>query len=418
VAKYSALGLDGAVTELLKPGKDKLTGPKPKDDKGHSIAPNDAWGHDHLWWLDRMVRTSKPLVERMTLVWHDWFATSNQGVGSQRLMLAQNDLFRRMGLGSFKDLLLAVTSDPAMLLWLSGTENTKDHPNENYGRELMELFTLGADPPGGYTETDVREQARSLTGWTYSWKKGSGPTKFRYDPTRHDPGTKTVFGRTGTFEWHDAPRLCLEHPNHASFFVRKLWSYFLPTDPDAGTQSALERMYLGGAHQVAPLLRAILTHDDLYNGPSMVKPPVVFTAGILRTLGRGIDTNDWIWLDSQSGQQLFYPPNVGGWDDRRWLDTSTFRGRWYVAQTGLEKTVLDPDRNAGKLPADPAQLLTLALAGVGSPPLEDATRTVLLDFGQRALADADADWKLDVYPVMIYNALRQLLLSLPEAQTC
>src|SRR5216684_3654278 len=140
----AAKGLDGAVGSLTHPGPEELVGPGPTDDKGHALSPFDAWGHDHCWWLDRMVRTSTPLVERMTLVWHDWFATSNAGVGSQRLMLAQNQLFRDHGLGSFKELLLDVTRDPAMLLWLNGSDNSRWSPNENYAREMMELFTLGA----------------------------------------------------------------------------------------------------------------------------------------------------------------------------------------------------------------------------------------------------------------------------------
>jgi uncharacterized protein DUF1800 len=121
-------GLEGAVRSLINPGRERLHGPKPRDDKGRPLAPRDAYGHDHLWWLDRMVRTNRPLVERMTLIWHDWFATSNDGVGSQRLMLKQNALFRRHALGSFRDLLLAVTHDPAMLLWLNGVENEKEAP--------------------------------------------------------------------------------------------------------------------------------------------------------------------------------------------------------------------------------------------------------------------------------------------------
>ena len=159
-----------------------------------------------------MVRTSRPLVERMTLVWHDWFATSNGQVGSQRLMLKQNALFRRRALGSFRDLLLDVTHDPAMLIFLSGVENTKDAPNENYGRELMELFTLGAGR--GYTERDVREQARALTGWDSDWKDGVGQTNFRFLSKRHDDGVKTIFGKKGRFDWRDSCHLCLEHPSH------------------------------------------------------------------------------------------------------------------------------------------------------------------------------------------------------------
>src|SRR5580765_6619704 len=140
--KLSKLGLAKAVKSLTQPASVQLVGPEPRDSKGRPLAPNDAFGHDHLWWLDRMVRTSAPLTERMTLVWHSWFATSNQGVGSQKLMLDQNELFRQNALGSFADMLVSVTADPAMLLWLNGNQNVKNKPNENYSRELMELFTL------------------------------------------------------------------------------------------------------------------------------------------------------------------------------------------------------------------------------------------------------------------------------------
>ena len=136
-----------------------------------------------------MVRTNAPLIERMTLIWHDWFATSNDGVGSQRLMLFQNEMLRRHALGSFRDLLLDVTNDPAMLMWLSGVCNRKGAPNENYARELMELFTLGADR-GAYTEDDVREQARALTGWT--GLKDAGRRRSSSDPS----GTTTARRRS------------------------------------------------------------------------------------------------------------------------------------------------------------------------------------------------------------------------------
>ena len=183
-------GLEAAVQSLTRPGAERLKGPGARDSKGRALAPADAWGHDHLWWLDRMVRTSRPLVERMTLVWHDWFATSLAGVGSQKLMLRQNATLRRLSLGSFDTLLLELTKDPAMLLWLSGTENTKWSPNENYARELMELFTLGAG--NGYTERDVREQARALTGWDNDWRSGVGSHNFHYDRERHEIGRAHV----------------------------------------------------------------------------------------------------------------------------------------------------------------------------------------------------------------------------------
>ena len=342
-AALAKLGFDGAVRSLTHPRGEKWVGPAPHDDKGRALAPADAWGHDHLWWLDRMVRTSRPLVERMTLVWHDWFATSLDGVGSQKLMLDQNRLLRRMSLGSFEKLLLEITRDPAMLLWLSGTQNTKWAPNENYGRELMELFTLGAGR--GYSERDVREQARALTGFENDWKRGVGVYNFRFEKDRHDVGNKRIFGKTGAFDWKDSVRLCLHHKSHPSFFVDKLWRYFIPTTPDAGTRRSLESLY-SKDYQILPVVDAILRHPALLTGPRMVKPPAVYTAGLLRALGRGVDTQAWAWLSSESGQRLFMPPNVSGWDDERWLDTATFRGRWEVANYATQPFSLTDKQSA------------------------------------------------------------------------
>ncbi|MEA2271984.1 MAG: hypothetical protein QOI98_692, partial [Solirubrobacteraceae bacterium] len=212
-------GIPATVHQLVHPtGAAQLVGPAPRDDDGNALAPEDAWGHDHLWWLDRMVRSNQQLVERMTLIWHDWFATSNEKVGNQRMMLAQNETIRANALGSFADMLTALTQDPAMLVWLDGIENRASDPNENYGREVMELFTLGADR-GAYTEDEVRELARALTGWRADWVDDVGMTNFRFDTRRHDSGSKTVFGKTGNYDWQDAVRLCLENPYHASFFV-------------------------------------------------------------------------------------------------------------------------------------------------------------------------------------------------------
>jgi uncharacterized protein (DUF1800 family) len=408
------LGLDGAVHALLYPGAEKLVGPKPHDSKGRPLAPYDVWGHDHCWWLDRMVRTSRPLVERMALVWHDWFATSNAGVGDQRLMLEQNQLFRRHGLGSFERLLLDVTANPAMLVWLNGTENTKDAPNENYGREMMELFTLGADR-GAYTEHDVREQARSLTGWTNRWSSGRGEYDFHFDAGRHDTGVKTVFHRSGRYAWRDACKLCLAHPLHPSFFVQKLWSYFVPVPPDRATERALVTAYRSG-YEVKPVLEVVLRHPVLYDGPRMTKPPVVHIAGLLRRIGAGITTDAWAWIGGLSGQQLFYPPNVAGWDDTRWLDTATFRGRWIGVAQLLNDRRLDPSK--ARTPIDAPTALSRALAFWNHPALSDRTHAALLRFAQGALHDAGSQrWKQVQYPVLVENALRHLIAVSPDLQT-
>jgi len=410
--KLAKKGLDGAVASLTHPKRERMVGHAPKDGDGNPIAPLDAWGHDHLWWLDRMVRTSRPLVERMTLIWHDWFATSNDGVGSQRLMIRQNALFRSHGLGSFDRLLLSVTRDPAMLLWLSGTDNEKGSPNENYGRAMMELFTLGAGR--GYTERDVREQARALTGFRYDWDDDKGPVNFRYDKKRHDPGQKKIFGKRGRFDWQDSCRLAVHHPKHSSFFVDKLWGYFIPSPPPAATRRGLEQLYVASRFSAAPVVTAILRHPRLYTGPRMVKPPVVYLAGMLRARKRGIDTEAWTWLANQAGQQLFYPPNVAGWNDDRWLDTASFLARWEIAGYVLRPAVLETSE---KGPLDPEKLLERALAFWGRPPLTSTTHRALKAFATRAVGDADERWKKAQYPALIENALRHLIAISPDLQT-
>ena len=252
--QLASLGLVGAVQSLTRPsGAASLHGPAPVDDDGTPIAPADAWGHDHLWWLDRMIRSDQPLVERMALVFHDWFATSIDGVSKQQQMIDQSNLFRSACFGSFLDLFKAVTVDPAMLQWLNGAENRKSAPNENYGREMMELFSLGADR-GAYSEDDIREQARALTGWRNDWSNEQGAYNFRFDPKRYDANNKTVFGQTGNWGWEDACRLCVEHPLHPSFFVDKLWSYFVPQPAPAAMRESLMSTYRGSGWQIRPVL--------------------------------------------------------------------------------------------------------------------------------------------------------------------
>ena len=398
----AAKGLSGAVDSLLAPPAFVAVGSAPTD-RGFPIAPTDASGHDHLWWLDRMVRGNQPLVERMTLVWHDWFATSNQKVASQSLMLNQNQTLRAGALGSFSDLLVELTKDPAMLLWLDGVRNTFRAPNENYGREMMELFTLGAS--NGYTENDVREQARALTGWHADYVQGSGASNFAFVDRLHDGGTKTVFGKSGNFDWQDACRLCLQHPNHSRYLVQKLWGYFVPTPPSAATTTALTALYANG-YQLKPVIRAILRHPDLYAGQRMVKQPVVYTAGLLRTLGRGVDGNLWTQLDSLSGQRLFFPPDVAGWDFSRWLDTATFRARWFVAANALAPLRLDEHSASA---AKPATLLQRARHLFGEPDLSPKTQHALLGFAGAALKTTNA--------AVVENALRQLIAVSPDLQT-
>ncbi|MGK2879196.1 MAG: DUF1800 domain-containing protein [Solirubrobacterales bacterium] len=417
--RYKKLGMKRSVAALVNhKGATRLIGPSPKLDD--PLKPDDIWGHDHIWWLDRMVRSNNPLQERMTLIWHDWFATSNNGVGSQKLMMQQNHMLRRNSLGRFRTMLYSVTQDPAMLVWLSGDNSRKDAPNENYGRELMELFTLGAD--ARYTEDDVREQARALTGFRSDWKEDVGLTNFRFDNAWHDNDAKTIFGRTGNFTWQDSCNLCLRHPDHAEFFVQKLWSYFVPVPLKGKNLNAFKRLYIKNGFKIKPVVQAILMHPAFYKGPGMIKPPIVFTAGLLRAQGAGITTDSWAWLSEQTGQRLFYPPNVAGWDDDAWLDTGRFRGRWNIAREATKEALLDPgdDDLVDNWAADesPEQAYKNVMNFWGNPIVSGPTRGVLLDFAKKAGRQADsAKWKQKPYRVMRQNAMRTLLAMSPDRQT-
>lgn len=408
-------GLRGAVFALTRPPTARMIGPPARTEDGKPLRPQEEWDHDHLWWLDRMMRSNQPLVERMALVWHDWFATVKDAAPA-RLMLGQNALFRREALGSFEDLLIGVTRDPAMLLFLSGSDNTKWEPNENYARELMELFTLGASR--GYTERDVREHARALTGWKNDWREGPGPVNFRFDPELHDTGVKTIFGSRGRYDWRDSVELCLKHRSHPSFFVNKLWSAFVAGPPPSGTRSSLQSLYVRSGYEVRPVVEAILMHPRFYEGARIVKPPVVYIAGLLRALGRGIDTHQWGWISNLCGQVLFRPPNVAGWDEERWLDTATFRARWVAANYAIgDERALDPDGDYD-VAEDPETAVARALAFWGRPSLSVETRRQLRAYAERCHNGIDREWQERPYRVLRQNALRMLIATSPDYFTC
>ncbi len=414
---FAARGRDGAISALTRPaGAPKLVGPAPTADGTNPLQPEDQYAHDHLYWLDRMVRSDQPLVERMALIFHDWFGLRRDDVGQMDLVFAHIDLYRRHGLGSFRDLLLAVTRDPAMLLFLNGANSDKNHPNENYGREVMELFTLGADR-GAYTEFDVREAARALTGWRADYVDMVGWTNFRYEPGSHDSRPKTIFGHTGNFDWRDVVDLCLRNPYHRSHFVLKLWSYFIAGRPDAATQASLERLYIETDYSILAVVEAILRHPALYTGSPLVKPPVVYSAGLLRARGHAVDTTDLAWWAENAGQRLFAPPNVSGWNDQGWLDTSTIYARWRLIYKVVEDESLKSD-NTYSATETPEEALAGALAYWGDPPLTDQTRAILLAVAQQCMTGNPTGNTARNRRAQRQNALRHLIPASPDLQTC
>jgi uncharacterized protein (DUF1800 family) len=385
---------------------------------GRPLDPVNEWSHDVLWWLDRMIRSPRPLKEKMTVFWHDHFATSDQDTP---MMLAQNRTFRRHALGGFPDLLRAVTTDPAMLLHLSLADSDPEAPNENFARELMELYTLGR----GYTERDIRQAARALTGFRSDWL-GDGNVRTYYDREFHDGGRKRIFGHAGRYDWKDVLRLCVEHPAHAGFLVDKLWDYFVGGPMPRATRRRLAATYRRSGHRIKPVLADILAHPALYrrlDHPNMVKSPVVFVAGALRSAGQGIERDSWGWLLSGMGQQLFSPPSVAGWDwGTAWLSSNSMHQRFDAANHLLDTPRVRVDDKSTPPGLGPAKAVARARRAVGDPWTSRQTDRELLWIARRLLDDRekrrDGGWRQPKQQRadMCQRVLRQLLVGGPDAQ--
>ena len=412
-ARWAERGKEATVAWLLKGGsRGALHGPPPTVD-GQPIDPVNEWGHDQLWWLDRMVRTERPLDEKMTLFWHDHFATRDQ---ETPLMLRQNRMLRKRCLGSFPGLLRAVTLDPAMQLFLSLADSHKDAPNENYARELMELFTLGR----GYSERDIREASRALTGFRARWSGGSF-RGIRYDRHAHDRGMKRIFRSRGRHDWRDVLRLCTSHPRHASFLVGKLWAFFVTEPLDRRTRAVLVRTYRGSRLRIAPVVGEILAHRALYadlDRPDMVKAPAVYVAGMLRSAGMGVDRADWSWLMDHMGQTLFEPPSVAGWDwGAAWLSTNTTRARFDAVTRLLRSSPLAVPDDSVPPGLSPAEQLAQARAATGLPWTSPQTDAVLERMAASYFDDIAPrqEWKRIRRADHLQRTLRHFLLAGPDS---
>ncbi len=312
------------------------------------------------WWLERMLKSRRPLLEKMVLFWHNHFATSayKDEVGRTR-MLIQHELFRANALGSFEEILHGVSRDPAMIGWLDLDTNRKGHPNENYVRELMELFTLGVGPPGdpNYTEADIREAARAFTGYTVD-----DELEFEFRPGRHDHGTKTVLGRpceTGD----DVNAVLLRHEKGgrnvcSHFLAAKLFSYFAyPVGPDDPVVAPLAARFVQSGFSVRALVEAILrsgafSSETAYR--ALVKSPVELLVGTLRLLGAErvpLEASfGHLWLQ---GQVPFAPPNVGGWPSgRAWINSSTVLSRNALTAYFLYSVGAKDEAEAGGRPIE------------------------------------------------------------------
>ena len=285
-------------------------------------------------WAHRMRHTTAPLREKMVLFWHGHFATSAEKVDDASMMLAQNQQFRKHATGHFKPLVHAIARDPAMLIYLDSTTNRKAHPNENFARELMELFCLGE---GHYSEQDIRELSRCFTGWEVK------RNRFRFNRYQHDGGTKTIFDRAGVFSGEDGVDIVLEQNSLEEFIVRKLTRFFVCDEPDLPDVMVkpLAQFFREQDLQIAPLLQKILSSNLFYSKMAMgrkVRSPVELIVGTLQLLDGTTNLYRMTSMLSELGQKPFYPPNVKGWDGgRAWINTSTLLARANAVRSILRR---------------------------------------------------------------------------------
>ena len=314
----------------LEPPRAPGKGATPAARKQYNKQLSEQLGVLSEWWLRRMVAVNQPLHEKLTLLWHNHFATSAQKVRVAAHMGAQNQKLRTLSLGDFRTLAYAMLTDAAMLRWLDGQANTAQAPNENLAREFMELFTLGHG--NGYTEDDVRAGARALTGWVID-----ADGRASMNPKRHDTGAKTLFSATHDF---DAAGFCdsvLAQPKSADYVAGRLWRQLASDEPPS--PRALDRLVsaYGPGRDLRALTKAILTDDEFTAGKAaMVNTPVEWLVGVIRALRVPVDEPARLRMVDTTlrtlGQRPFYPPSVGGWPSGQvWLSTASAGARLRAA---------------------------------------------------------------------------------------
>ncbi len=426
VARLASLEMRDAVDTLLHPAAPDFDFPAyPAVDVLYD--PTRARTALQSAWLDRMLRSNRPLVEKMALFWHGHFATAIGKVPPQH-MAAQINMFRAQGLGRFPVLLGSVTRDPAMLIWLDNRYNAKAHPNENYAREVMELFALGL---GNYTEDDVKEAARAFTGWTID---RSGQAAFV--AARHDDGPKTFLGKSGPFGADDVIAIIVSQPVHQRFIVRKLLEFFVYSDPEPELIEAAAQVYALSGFDIAKTVGTILRSNVFYSTRAyraLPKSPIEFAIGTLRYLGVSAVPPNLIYQLARMGQEPLNPPSVKGWDGGpAWINTSTLLARFnfvngLVAQTAPGKNGqpavaapnANPDTLVGRVGMNAANVAGALVAGAVQDDVTSDVRATLVGYLNNATPTAGMPNPLPFGPENYQDKIRgalALTLNLPVNQ--
>ena len=452
---YAARGYDTCVEDLLDDAPSEWMGDdiirRFHDDQSGMMGP---FGPASTW-LYRMATTNSPLREKMALFWHGVFATGFAKVVQGKVLSDQIEMFRANGMGGFNNLLVELSRDPAMIYWLDNSDNHGGAINENYGRELLELFSMGV---GNYTEKDIKECARAFTGWTITnydymamkaqrdsvWPYGRNAWHFEYRPEDHDDGVKEFLDRKGRFNGEDIVEIICEQPATARFISRHLYSFFVadeapvtqwpytpPRDPEA--IEVLTQAYFDSHYDLRAMLRALFT-SDFFRSESCwfekVKSPSEFTAGVLRLTGelqrpdRAI--HEHTLRMGYMGQDLLNPPSVEGWHGgAEWIDTGTLVQRLNfaaehlgdLANPGVKSMVARIESEKGAI-ASPENLVESCLEQLGSISVSDHTRASLVEFASKFPGPTATDTAGPDSTEQVISQLLELGAATADFQRC
>ena len=405
---YVAQGYEATVEQLLHP---KLAPALDEDVlRRYQIDQNSLMliESSQAYWMYRIINTQRPLEEKMALFWHGLFATAYGKLNHAKAVVNQTNTFRRHGLGSFAALLLELSRDPAMIFWLDNKDNHKDAPNENFGRELLELFSMGI---GNYTEDDVKACARAFTGWTIAnadymsvrasrdsiWPYGRLDWQFEYLPEDHDDGPKTFLGQTGAFNGADIIDIICRQPATAWFVAQKLYCFFVSDTPNEASIQVLADEFRGSDGDIRSVMRSLFLSDFFQSDAvrlARVKSPTELVAGTARLTGNH-RFPEWsivnLAMDANfMGQEILNPPTVEGWHaGSEWIDTGNLVERVNsaaleisdVTQPGV-RAILDGIRSTGA-ELSPAQFVDSCLEYLGQYEIADKTRHSLVSHAER-----------------------------------
>jgi uncharacterized protein (DUF1800 family) len=415
VADYRALGVEGTVERLVE----YEHVPETADEKLELFYFDPAKLSDiQRKWVARMFFTTRPLREKVVLFWHGLLTSANSKVGRPELMDRQNDLFRRLALAPYGELLKAVSQDPAMMIWLDTRNSRRSAPNENYARELLELFSMGVGP---YTEQDVRQAAQAFTGWTLD-----RDYKAVFNPSQADRESKPFLG-TMVKTPEDVVDAIVAHPATADFMAEKLFAFFAYPNPEPATVAPYAELFRATSGSIKAVVRAILTSPPFYSERAYrarLKSPVEYAVGVLRQLRIPTDGGGVVERMVRMGQQLYNPPNVAGWPGgRTWLNSGTWIERMNFANavtaTRGESRIIQIDvrrylEELGLRRADEVVEHFLGLLVDGRT--NARARRVLDDYlGVAPSHDVLADRKLVDEKL---RGLVYLVLAMPEYQLC